>query len=194
MYRISLLPPEFKKARQKKEKRRKLQLLILLFLVLIAVMNIFFLATNLLLRFNLKSLQAEREAIEFQAAGLAEFAELQSDINSSEQLLNAAMGTVPQWSAFFRSISQTMSVSAWFADLTAVYNDQAATLAIRGWSYDHGSLADLLERLEKIEQLEQVQCRVSTETMYQNTEAIQFQIDALLLPGPGFLADEGGFE
>jgi len=192
--RISLLPPELKKARQEKEKRRKIQHFILLFLVWIAVMNIFFLVTNLLLRSNLESLQVERKAIEFQTAGLSDITELQSDINSSEQLLIAAMGTVPQWSTFLRSISQTRPVTAWFADLTAVYSDQAATLEIRGWSYDHGSLADLLESLEEMEQLEQVQCRVSTETIYQNTEAIQFQIDAILLPGPGFLAEEGGFE
>lgn len=194
MERISLLPPEIKKGRQEKEKRRNLQFLILLFLAVIAVVNIFFLVNNLLLRSNLKSLQDERAAVERQAAEYAEYAELHRDISTSEQLLSVAMGTAPRWSAFFRNISQSMPVTAWFSDLSARSSDQNSTLTIRGWSYDHGSLADLLEGLEKIEMLEQVQIRVSSETIYQNRDAIQFQIDALMLPGPGFLAEEGGNE
>ena len=194
MNRISLLPPELKKTRQEQEKRRKLQLLILLFLVIITVLNIFFLVNNLLLRGNLDALRQERAFVERQAAELAEFTDLHIEIISSEQLLTAVMGTVPQWSAFFRNVSQALPVTAWFSDLTAAYSDQAGTLTIRGWSYDHGSLADLLERLDGIEQLEQVQCRVSTETTYQGIDAIQFQIDANFLSGPGFFIEEGGGE
>ncbi len=194
MDRISLLPPEIKQNRQEREKRNRIQLLILLFLIFIAVINIFFLVNNLLLRGNLGALRQEREFVERQAADLAEYNNLYIEISASEQLLTAAMGTVPPWSAFFRSISQAIPVTAWFSDLTALYSDQVGTLTIRGWSYDHGSLADLLERLEEIEQLEQVQLRVSTETMYQGIDAIEFQVDANLLSGPGFLAEEEGGE
>jgi len=190
--RISLLPPEIKKARQEQEKRNRIQFLILLFLIFIAVINIFFLVNNLLLRSNLDALRQEREFVERQAADLAEYTDLHIEISASEQLLTAAMGTVPQWSAFFRNVSRALPATAWFSDLTAAYSDQAGTLTIRGWSYDHGSLADLLERLERIEQLEQVQLRVSTETIYQGIDAIQFQVDAGLLSGPGFLIEEGG--
>lgn len=192
MDRISLLPPEIKKARQEQEKRNRIQFLILLFLIFIAVINIFFLVNNLLLRSNLDALRQEREFVERQAADLAEYTDLHIEISASEQLLTAAMGTVPQWSAFFRNVSRALPATAWFSDLTAAYSDQAGTLTIRGWSYDHGSLADLLERLERIEQLEQVQLRVSTETIYQGIDAIQFQVDAGLLSGPGFLIEEGG--
>lgn len=194
MDRISLLPPEIKQHRQEREKRNKIQFLILLFLIFVAVINIFFLVNNLLLSGNLDALRQERESVEMQAEGLAEYAALNSEINASEQLLTVALGTVPRWSAFFRDISQALPVTAWFSDLTATYSDQAGTLTIRGWSYDHGSLADLLEKLEENEQLEQVQCRVSTETIYQGIDAIQFQVDANLLSGPGFLAEEEGGE
>ena len=194
MDRISLLPPEIKKARQEQEKRNRIQLLILLFLIFIAVINIFFLVNNLLLRSNLDALRLEREFVERQVAELAEFTDLHIEISASEQLLTAAMGTVPQLSSFFRNISQSLPVTAWFSDLSAAYSDQSGELSISGWSYDHGSLADLLVQLEKIEQLEQVQLRVSTETIYQGIEAIQFQVDAILLSGPGFLIEEGGGE
>lgn len=194
MNRISLLPPEIKQKRQEREKKNRIQFLILMFLIFIAVLNIFFLVNNLLLRGDLNALRQERELIERQAADLAEYNDLYIEISTSEQLLTAAMGTVPQWSAFFRNISQALPVTAWFSDLTGTYSEEAGTLTIRGWSYDHGSLADLLERLEEIEQLEQIQLRVSTETMYQGTDAIQFQVDAYLLSGPGFLAEEGGGE
>ena len=192
--RISLLPPEIKRDRQEQEKRRKIELIMLLVVVFLVVFNIFLLVNNLLLRGNMNTLQIKRAAVELESAGLEEYAELYREINSSEQLLITAMGTVPPWSAFFRNVSQSMPVTAWFSDLTALYSDQAATLTIQGWSYDHGSLADLLERLEKNEQLKQVKCRVSTETTFQGAEAIQFQVDATLLPGPGFLAEEGGAE
>jgi len=192
--RISLLPPEIKQHRQEKERRNKIQFLILLFLIFVAVINIFFLINNLLLSGDLNALRQERELVERQAADLAEYADLHIVISASEQLLTVALGTVPQWSAFFRNISQALPVTAWFSDLTATYSDQAGTLTIRGWSYDHSSLADLLVRLEQIEQLEQVLLRVSTETMYQGIDAIQFQVDAILLSGPGFLVEEEGGE
>jgi Tfp pilus assembly protein PilN len=192
--RISLLPPEIKQHRQEKERRNKIQFLILLFLIFVAVINIFFLINNLLLSGDINALRQERELVERQAADLAEYSDLNVQISASEQLLSAAMGTVPRWSAFFRDISQALPVTAWFSDLTATYSDQAGTLTIRGWSYDHGSLADLLEKLEENQQLEQVQCRVSTETIYQGIDAIQFQVDAILLSGPGFLAGEEGGE
>jgi Tfp pilus assembly protein PilN len=189
---VSLLPPEIKKRRQESENRKKIQMLILLLLILLAVINVFFLVNTVLVRANLKSLQQERETVEQQAEALAEFADLHREINASEQLIGNAMGTVPSWSAFFRNVSQAMPVTAWFSDLTAVYSDQAGTLTIRGWSYDHSSLADLLEKLKTVEQLDQVQCRVSTETNYQGLDVIQFQIDAALLTGSGFLEKEGG--
>ena len=194
MDRISLLPPEIKLKRQEREKKNRIQFLIFIFLIFIAVLNIFFLVNNMLLRGDLNALRQERELVERQAADLAEYSDLHIEISTSEQLLTAAMGTVPQWSALLRNISQSLPVTAWFSDLTATYSDQAGTLSISGWSYDHGSLGDLLERLESVEQLEQVQTRVSTETLYQNTQAIQFQVDANLLSGPGFLAEEGGGE
>lgn len=189
--RVSLLPPEIKRRRQERENRKKIQMLLLLFLILIVVINVFFFVNTLLVRNNFKSLQQEREAVEQQAAALEEFAGLDREINSAQQLVSSAMGTVPRWSAFFRGISQVMPVTAWFSDLTAVYSDQAGTLTIRGWSYDHGSLADLLERMKTLDQLEEVNCRVSTETNYQGKEAIQFQIDAALLSGPGFFDEQG---
>jgi len=190
--RISLLPPEIKQNLLEREKKNRIQLLIALFLILIAVLNVFFLVNNYLLGENLDALRQERELVELEAAALAEYGELHLAVRASEQLLTAVMGTVPQWSAFFRQISQALPVTAWFSNLTVTYSDQAGTLTIRGWSYDHGSLADLLERLEKIEQLEQVQCRVSTETIYQETDAIEFQVEALVIPGTGFFAEEGG--
>lgn len=192
MERISLLPPEIKKARQEKESRQKVQLLILLFLVLLVLVNAYYLTNYLLVRETYKSLQLERETVDREAAKLEEYAILHREISASEQLIAKAMGTVPQWSAFFRHISQVMPVTAWFSDLTAIYSDQEKTLTIRGWSYDHGSLADLLERLETMEQLDQVQCRVSTETDYQGQDAIQFEIDAILLSSPGSSAEEEG--
>jgi Tfp pilus assembly protein PilN len=189
---VSLLPPEIKRRRQERENRKKIQMLILLFLILLAVINVFFFVNTLLVRDNLKSLQLERETVEQQAAALEEFAELDIEINTSQQLVGSAMGTVPRWSAFFRSISQAKPVTAWFSDLTAVYSDETGTLTIRGWSYDHDTLADLLERMNTMEQLDQVNCRVSTETNYQGKEVIQFQIDAALLSGPGFFVEQDG--
>lgn len=194
MIRVSLLPPEIKKARQDQEKGRKLQLVILVILVTIAALNAFFLINNLLLKSNLNSLRQDRDFVERQAADLAEFDDLHTKITASEQLLNAAMGRTPLWSAFFRNISQSIPVTAWFSDLAANYSDQEGTLTIRGWSHDHSSLADLLERLEQIEQLDQVQCRVSTGILYRGNEAIQFQVDATLLPGPGLQPEEEGVE
>ncbi len=194
MERISLLPPEIKQNRLEKEKKKRIQALVLLLLITVALINIFFLVNNLLLRGNLNAVRQERELVEKQAAELVEYADLYNEITASEQLLTIVMGTVPQWSAFFRNVSLALPVTSWFSDLSVAYSDLEGTLSIQGWSYNHGNLADLLERLEGIEQLEQVHCRVSTETIYQGTGAIQFQVDAKLLSGPGFQAETGGGE
>lgn len=194
MQHVSLLPPEIKKKRQEKEKLGKIQTVIFVVLLLLVAVNAFYLVNGMVVRSNLKSIRSEREFTEQQAASLVEFAELHNEITTSEQLVGSAMGTVPRWSAFFRDLSQALPLTAWFSDLHAIYRDQAQNLTIRGWSYDHGSLADLLVSLEELEQLDRVQVRVSTESSYQNRDAIQFQVDAALLSGPGFFEEDESSE
>jgi Tfp pilus assembly protein PilN len=194
MQHVSLLPPEIKKKRQEREKLGKIQTMIFIVLLLLVAVNAFYLVNIFMVRSNLKTLRSEREFTEQQAAALTEFADLHNEIMASERLIESAMGTVPQWSSFFRELSQILPLTAWFSDLHVVYRDQAQNLSIRGWSYDHDSLADLLVSLEKFEQLDRIRVRVSTETSYQNRDAVTFQVDAALLSGPGYFNENGGEE
>ncbi len=186
---VSLLPPEIKIQRLTRHKKQRYFLALIIVLIVVVAVNALFLINSILVRENLKSLQYERSVVDNQAASLQEYEELYQLLSRTENLVNDAMGTVPLWSVLLSDISHTLPIGTQLSDLRIDYSDQSGTVTMRGWVYDHSSLAGMLDQLFTIEQMDQILCRVSTESNYQGREVVQFLVDSILLTGPSFLPD-----
>ncbi len=186
MDKISLLPQELKDRRANQRTIARLSFVLFLIVLVLVVINVFFLVTNYIVQRNLQALIIEREQVQREADALQEYQDLYEEFTAVENVLGNAMGTVPPWGILFRDLSRTLAPSAWLSDLTVSYSDQAGTLNLSGWAHDHIRLADTLEQIYNLEQLDQVRTRTTTGVDYQGREAIQFNVDAVVLTGPAF--------
>ena len=186
MDKISLLPQEIRAKRVKEIKQSRLSFVLFLALLILVVVNVFFLVTNYIVQQNLQAFITEREIVEREVADLQEYQDLHEEYSAVENVLGDAMGTVPVWSRLLLDLSLAMSPSAWLFDLTVDYFDQTGTLNLSGWSHDHKRLADTLEQLYDLEQLDQVRTQTTTGVDYQGQDAIQFDVDAVVMTGPLF--------
>jgi len=190
MNHVSLLPPEIKKRRLEEKKQGLLvRVVIAIFLVVMCV-YIFLLISTFLTRSDLESLRLEREAVESQAATLSEYEILYNNINAAEARLNAAMGSIPLWTEFLQGLGLALPQGVTLTNLALTYESESGTLSMRGWTYSHSDVADMLDKLDTLEQLTDIRCRVSTETVNAGLDTVQFTVDAVLLPGPQFIATD----
>lgn len=194
MKHISLLPPEIKAKRLAQQKMSRLYLFLVITLIVILFINFYLLANAFIFRQDLKALQNEREFVDNRAAALIEYEDLYQQLTNTEKLINDVMGTVPHWSLLLRDISQNLPVGTQFSEIRLNYSNQLGTLILQGWAADHNSLAYLINQLGKVEQLDQIRCRVSTETVIEGREAVQFMIEGVLLSGSQFLSEDKGGE
>ncbi len=185
MKQISLLPPEIKEERLAKHRQSKLLLMLLIILIILVAANAFLLADSFIVRSNLDSMISDRDLVERQVTELEEYERLYRELNKVEQLFSAVIGSEPLWGALLNSIGQNIPLGTQLADLRASYADQSGSLSMTGTTASHDSLAVLLEQLDKMEELDQVQCRVSSETTLNDRASVQFQIESVLLGGPG---------
>ncbi|MDI6907397.1 MAG: PilN domain-containing protein [Thermoanaerobacterales bacterium] len=59
-------------------------------------------------------------------------------------------------------------------------------LTVRGWTFDHPSVARWLEEIRSVPGLTDVRCQFSSEDDLYGQPMVQFEIKATLLPGPAF--------
>lgn len=195
MKKISLLPPEIKEKRLAKRRQSRLLLILLIVLIVLVSANAFLMADSFLVRSNLNSVISERELVESQVGDLGEYEQLYRELNRIEQLFGAVVGEEPLWGMLLSSIGQNIPLGTQLADLRVSYVNQSGSLSMTGSTSSHDSLASLLEQIEGMEELDRVQCRVSAETTLDGRSAVQFQIESLLLGGPGvFPREEEGEE
>ncbi|MBW6464682.1 MAG: PilN domain-containing protein [Firmicutes bacterium] len=184
---VSLLPPEIKLKRLEKKRQGVLiRIFIVLFLVLLAIYA-FLLISTLLARSDLESLRSERELVESQIELLREYEVLYNDMNQAEGRANQAMGTVTHWHSFLDRFALTLPPGVWLSDMTLNYAADSGNMNMRGWGFSHRNVTDMLNRIEELETLEDVRIRTSSETAYEGRDAVQFSVDAQLLPGSPFL-------
>jgi Tfp pilus assembly protein PilN len=100
------------------------------------------------------------------------------------------MGTIPQWTEFLQGLGFALPPGITLTNLVLTYESENGTLNMRGWTYSHGDVADMLDKLDTLEQLADVRCRVSTETVTDGQDTVQFTVDAVLLSGPQFIAND----
>lgn len=184
---VSLLPPEIKKKRLDDRRQDMLiRIVIALFLIAMIVYSYLYVSAYVT-RIDLLSLRSEREFLENSAAELEQYANLYARMNSAEEVVIATMGNIPLWSELLHNLGMSMPTgSVWLSDITLSYGGGSGSLNIRGWSYSHSHVADMIEQVETMEQLDNILCRVSAETTYGGRDAVQFVLDAVILPGPQF--------
>lgn len=185
MQRISLLPPEIKEERLAKSRQSKLLLMLLVILVILVASNAFLLADSFLVRSNLDSIISDREMVDRQVAELEEYERLYRELNQVEQLFGVVIGNEPLWGKLLSGIGQNIPLGTQLADLRASYANQSGSLNMTGTTSSQDNLAVLLEQLDEMEELDRVQCRVAAETTLDGRTTVQFQIESLLLGGPG---------
>ena len=191
---VSLLPPEIKKKRIDERKQGKLIRIALIVFVILMAGYAFLLVSSLFARSELQALQEERDTVEDQAAELAEYEELYNRMTEAEELINTAMGRVPLWGEFLGDMGRAMDPDAALIDISASYeeDEESGSFNMRGWTYTHRNVGDMLDRVHELEQLENVRCRVSTATAIDQADAVEFNVDAGIRPGPHFFEPEEG--
>lgn len=186
---VSLLPPEIKAKRiQDKRQALLIKIAVILF-ILVMVVYAFLLVSSVLTRNNLNSLRSEREDLEMQANALMQYEQLFNQMNAAEATLNSAMGNTPLWSEMLYDLGLSLPVGTWLSDLTLNYTANSGTFNMRGWSFTHSGVGDMLESLEEMNQLSNVRLQASSETTFEGRDAVQFVVDANLLSGPPFVGD-----
>lgn len=184
---VSLLPPEIKLKRlEKKRLSIIIKVSVVLFLILLSIF-IFLLISTLLSRSDLESLRSERHLLEAQIEQLQAYEVLYNDMNRAESKVNQAMGNITQWHLFFNDFALALPPGVWLSDITLDYTAENGTINMRGWGFSHKNVTEMLKRIEKLEALEEIRIRSSSETAYDGRDAVQFSVDAKLLPGPSFL-------
>jgi len=204
---VSLLPPEIKQRRIEEQRQGKILKIAAIVLVALLVVYAFLLVSSFLTRNTLDSLRNEREDLEQQAAALQEYDDLYNEMQSAEDTLNRAMGNVPEWDRFLLDLGLAMNPETALTSLNIDYqiddneedgnaengNAGSGSFSMQGWSYSHGNVSDMLERAQKLEQLENLRLRSSSPATINNRPAVEFSVDAVLLPGPLYFdPDEEG--
>ncbi len=199
---VSLLPPEIKQRRLDEKRQGRLIKIAVIALAVVLAVYVFLLASTLLTRSTLNSLQEERQQLEDQAAELEAYANLYNEMSEAEDRLSRAMGNVPDWDQLLRDLGMALNPEGALTELDISYlaennageeedeNGESGSFDMRGWSYSHGNVADIIERVQRLEQLNNVRFRVSSETTINNRQAVQFTVDGALLPGPVFFDPE----
>lgn len=183
---VSLLPLEIKQKRIRESRQGKI--VRIMFLVFVGLLGIyaFLLVSTFMTRSNLQSLQAERQSVEDQAEALQEFEDLYNRMSDAEGKVNTAMGRVPEWGVFLSDLGTVLDPDISLTDIQVSSGEDAGSFNMNGWTYAHGNVADMLERVYTLEQLEDVRIQMSSETTVGDRDAVQFTVDAVLLPGPQF--------
>ncbi|MGM0652787.1 MAG: PilN domain-containing protein [Bacillota bacterium] len=184
---VSLLPPEIKTKKQQERKQGIIIRIALLLFVIVLVIYAFLLVSSIMARSDLEALRSERELLENQAAALEEYEILYNEMNDAEIRLNQAMGEAPPWGRLIQDLGMTLPPGVWLSDLSVNFSEESGSFNMRGWAYTHSGVAEMREELEKMDQLTDFRVQVSTETTYDGQEAVQFVLDAVLLPGSPYL-------
>lgn len=187
MEHVSLLPPEIKAKRQQERKQGIFIRVALLLFVIVLAVYAFLLVSSIMARSELETLRTERSSLENQAAALEEYEVLYNQMRNVEESLNQAMGEAPHWGSLLQDLGLTLPPGVWLSDLSVNFSEDSGGFNMRGWAYTHSGVAEMREEVEKMDQLTNIRVQVSTETTYNGQEAVQFVLDAALLPGLPFL-------
>lgn len=193
MYKISLLPSEYRQFQKSIQKRSNLVLVGGIIIVLLfAVYSLISLA-SLVPQQQLKAIQQDNAKLEQQIAAMNQYEQMLNKTNALEDLAKQAMGTAPEWRSVVLGIAGATPEGMWLSNISAKYEQSSGIGLIKGWALSHKDVSDWMAIMETVPGISNIKCSVSEETLVEGMPAVQFEAKMTILPGAGLdLKAEGG--
>lgn len=193
MYKISLLPSEYRQFQKSVQKRSNLVLVGGIIIVLLfAVYSLISLA-SLVPQQQLKAVRQENAKLEQQITAMNQYEQMLNKTNALEALAKQAMGTAPEWRSVVLGIAEATPEGMWLSNISGRYEQSSGIGLIKGWALSHKDVSDWMAIMETVPGISNVKCSVSEEILVEGTPAVQFEAKMAILPGTGLdLKAEGG--
>ncbi len=217
---INLLPKEINAHLVQKGKQR-LQLAVGgVIVVALAGAYIFLSFNTLQTQGEVAQMQKEHLALENQVKDYEPYVKLQTRVASAEKVVRSAMGTPPDLQQVLAGIGLYIPPNVWLTDFstaltkgskaasvpTAAQGDTESDakrkneptpptpvgeVVLRGWTFDHLSVAGWLEEIRQVPGLTDIRCQYSTEEELEGQAMVRFEIKASILPGADYQPPKG---
>ena len=176
MIKVNLLPPEIVAERSRKATQARLMKMAgMLIIVLMAGVGVQFMLT-LQLRGQVHATVNERLAVEAQVAEYVSFVELQSSVNSKNNLVKTAMGYPLKWRDTLAALGVHIPGNVWLSNVFIAHDKEKGNLVLRGFTYDHPSVANWVTILQEIPGISDVRVLFSAEEVMDIEELVRFEI------------------
>lgn len=186
---VSLLPPEIKQKRLEGKRQALIIRIAIISFIIIMALYAFLLVSTIMARSRLNTVRQELTALETQVEALREYEVLYNDMNRAEERVAQAMGTIPPWQDFLLDLGLTLPPGVWLSDMNVTYAAESGSMSMRGWGFSHAGVADMLGQVKTMDQLDNVNIGTSFTTTYEGRDAVQFNVEAKVLPGPPFVGE-----
>lgn len=193
MRNISLLPLEIRQYRRSSQKLNSFNFVICVIACVIILVYLAISIFMLLPATELNSLKQERADVQSGITELQPYEDMLNEANAIKALVKQAMGTNPEWSAFYSKLYNDMPDNVWLTDFSSTYSGQTGEYSLKGWAKSHDDVAEWLKELQTSKEIENVLCQYTVKNNTDNSGNVQFEIKAKVLPGKAYepLAEGG---
>lgn len=177
MTRINLLPPEIierQKASQKVLYFSGGLIALVLLLTLVYLMLVWRVSQENRL---LQQLKEDNKRLNEIIAGYKNYQERQNELQRREKILTQAMEDQVLWSHILNEISMVIPSDVW---LNSFIGDVASGISVKGYTFDHPTVAKWMIRQGEVKKLTAVELRLSQKTELEAQKVIEFETGAKL--------------
>jgi len=189
MYKISLLPEEYKQYRVISRRSRRLLLVLFTTALSLAVVLITSVAILLVYRNQLSDIEDWNAELEKQIEALKPVEILQQQLLNMHETINQAAGLSPAWDEFVTHIGNNVPPGVAISDITAEYGENSR-ITILGSASSYDYIADYADYLKKVEGLDNIQVEYLEED--NSAELVFYRIDIQSVPAESYQLNLGG--
>lgn len=186
MYKISLLPDEYRMLHQASRKKDKG---LMIFIVIMLALFMTYLCITILTSAKgreLEKITGKNQAIANRITGINELVALRNEAQSLSDMASSAYGTSPEWDVLLTEIGNTVPDGIGLTNMILSYSDDNGNCVVQGVASSHQSLTDWIRSLEETNKTGEIKCSFAQE----NQEFVEFEISFTLLPGKGYASKE----
>lgn len=177
MTRINLLPPEIierQKASRKVTYFSGGLIALVLLLTLVYLMLVWRVSQENVL---LQQLKGDNQRLKDIVAGYKTYQDKQNELQRREKILTQAIENRLLWSHILNEISMVIPSDVWLNSFTG---DVTSGISVRGYTFDHPTVAKWMIRQGEIKKLTEVELRLSQKTELEAQKVIEFETGAKL--------------
>lgn len=178
MTRINLLPPEIierQKASRKVTYFSGGLIALVLLLTLVYLMLVWRVSQENVL---LQQLKGDNQRLKDIVAGYKTYQDKQNELQRREKILTQAIENRLLWSHILNEISMVIPSDVWLNSFTG---DVTSGISVRGYTFDHPTVAKWMIRQGEIKKLTEVELRLSQKTELEAQKVIEFETGAKLV-------------